>query len=142
MIYSKKFDELTTDELYQIIKLRIEVFGIEQNCCYQDLDDYDYKCIHYFTKNNNEITSYARYVPKNLKWNDASIGRVVTNLHYRKQGLSSQIIKKILMDFKTEKLMISSQVAVLEFYKKLGFKETGDIYYEDKIPHKKMYNKC
>lgn len=92
----KKFDDLTSDELYGILKLRSEVFVVEQNCVYQDLDDKDQFSYHLFLENEGEIIAVSRIIPENVSYEEMSIGRVVVKENFRGQGLSKIMMKKAI----------------------------------------------
>ncbi len=138
----KKFDELTIHELYSILKLRSEVFVVEQNCVYQDVDDKDQKAIHLFFSDQNKIIAYTRLFNKGDYFNQASIGRVVIQEKYRKKGLGHLLIKEsidtINKKFDTNKITISAQTYLKQFYEAHHFKQVGNEYLEDGIPHIKM----
>ncbi len=140
----KKFEELTLKELYQILKLRQEVFIVEQNCPYLDNDDKDYLAIHVMGKDHDEnIQAYTRLIPKGISYSGAaSIGRVVTSAQVRGQGFGRDLmitsIKKTKELFPNTSIKISAQEYLLEFYKSLGFKDLGKYYLEDNIPHAEM----
>lgn len=138
--YIKTFDELTNKELYEILKIRNEVFIMEQDCHYLDLDNKDYKAHHIFCINSNEeIAAYARLLPKGVSYPQASIGRVATAKAYRRQELGIDLMKKsidfILNNYETDAIKISAQTYLLEFYKKFSFNPIGEEYLEDEIPH-------
>jgi ElaA protein len=143
VIEIKSFDTLSNDELYAILKLRQEIFVVEQNCAYLDCDDKDQKSHHLMLKNNNQLVAYTRLMPIGLSYKDhASIGRVVTqashrgkNLGYKIMKASVEAIKKL---FPNQNIKISAQVYTLEFYKKIGFEKIGAEYLEDGIPHQAM----
>lgn len=138
MIVKKTFSQLTVDELYEIIKLRTEIFVVEQKSIYQDLDDIDKVATHYYLKNeNDQIISYARFIPKGYKYQTASIGRVVTKKEARKKGISKQLLTYVIENH-LEPITISAQVQAQSFYEKLGFSPTNETYLEDGIPHLKM----
>src|SRR5690625_7721587 len=87
----KTFDELTNHELYQILKTRVDVFVVEQTCPYPEIDDYDQHAIHYFLKEKNNLVAYTRLLPSQLRYNEASIGRVlVTRSEERRVGEERQ----------------------------------------------------
>ncbi|MFK5880176.1 MAG: GNAT family N-acetyltransferase [Flavobacteriaceae bacterium] len=141
----KTFSQLTTSEIYQILRLRSEVFVVEQDCVYQDVDDKDQKAIHLFFTNENEVVAYTRLFAPGLYFDAASIGRVVVSLEYRKDGLGHQImdasIKVVQQKFNTSKITISAQTYLNFFYESHGFIQKGNEYLEDGIPHIKMvYN--
>lgn len=141
-LFVKKFDELSINELYATISLRMAVFCVEQNCPYQDLDGQDQAAMHVFTKNHDNITAYARIIKKNKHC--SLIGRVVVNPQYRKQGLAKQIMHHcidVVKQSTAEKIELSAQSYLQAFYSKLGFESTGDYYLEDDIPHEHMQMK-
>lgn len=136
----KTFEDLTNKELYEILKIRNEVFIIEQDCHYLDIDNKDYKAHHIFCINSNEeIAAYARLLPKGVSYSLASIGRVATAKAYRRQELGIDLMKKsiafIFNNYETNSIKISAQTYLIEFYKKFGFVPIGEEYLEDEIPH-------
>jgi len=139
----KKFDELTPTELYQILQLRNEVFVVEQNVVYQDADGKDYKALHVFLKDNNRIISYIRICKPGDYFKNACIGRVVTHPSYRRRGIGYKIVQKgidiITQEMKADTIEISAQKYLLQFYNDLGFKEEGEEYLEDGLPHFRMF---
>lgn len=141
-IQIKTFHELTPLELYQILKLRCEVFIVEQRCPYLDEDDKDIQSIHLMGYYNENLVAYTRILPPGLSYNEASIGRVVTHTDYRKFGFGKHImlisIQMIQQHFQTEQIVISAQQYLEKFYQNLGFKTESDIYLEDDIPHIQM----
>ena len=138
----KSFDELTVAELYAMLQLRMEVFTVEQNCVYQDVDDKDQKSFHLAGWDGNKLVAYCRILPPGISYTEASIGRVVTSPAYRKSGcgrdLMTKAIVKTLSQFTCSKITISAQFYLKQFYESLGFTAFGDIYLEDNIPHIKM----
>ena len=138
----KSFNDLTPEELYNILKLRSEVFVVEQNCVYLDTDDKDQQSFHLSGWNENDLVVYARILPPGLAFEEASIGRVVTNPTYRKTGsgrlLMQHAIEKTLLQFAVSEIKIGAQLYLLSFYSSLGFKQSGPEYLEDGIPHIKM----
>lgn len=138
----KSFESLTVHELYAILQLRSKVFVVEQNCPYQDMDDTDKKALHLFAVDNNKAIAYARLIPPGISYEQASIGRVVVDPDQRGLALGKQLmkeaIKQIQKNFNTSDITISAQLYLLKFYNELGFKETGETYLEDNIPHIKM----
>ncbi len=130
------------NELYEILKIRAEVFVVEQNCVYQDLDSKDKASYHLFLEDSEEIAAYLRILPKGISYPEIAIGRVLTKASYRKKGLAKEIMKKAI-DYITDsleekKIRISAQLYLLEFYKELGFEPISDIYLEDGIEHIEM----
>lgn len=140
--FIKKFSELTTTELYSILKLRSEVFVVEQNCVYQDVDNKDQKAIHLFISDENEVIAYTRLFNKGDYFNQASIGRVVVHQKYRNKKLGHLLmkdsIKAIEKHYNTSKITISAQTYLKNFYESHQFKQVGEAYLEDGIPHIKM----
>ena len=136
------YKELSTDQLYKILKLRSEVFVVEQNCAYQDLDNKDDKAIHLIGEINKEIVAYTRIFKKGDYFNNSSIGRVLVRKDYRKKEYGKVIMKKsieiIKLDPKEEEIELSAQKYLTKFYTDLGFKKKGEEYLEDNIPHVKM----
>jgi len=139
---TKTFLELTTTELYQILELRSEVFVVEQDCVYQDVDGKDQKSLHVFGLKNDKIIVYTRIFKPGDYFKNASIGRVVVSSKERKFGfghlLMKASIKAIEHDFKVSKITISAQVYLKKFYESHGFIKIGEDYLEDGIPHIEM----
>ena len=137
----KKFDELTTNELYEILKLRAEVFVVEQDCPYQDLDDKDKCAYHLFLEDDGGSTVIAvlRILPDNIAYEDMAIGRVIVKKSHRGQGLSKVMMRKainfIIEDLGKKRIKLSGQAYLREFYEDLGFERVSDIYLEDGIDH-------
>ena len=141
----KSFEELTTSELYQIIKARVDVFVVEQNSPYPDLENYDQKAIHIWAENDGEVLAYCRIFDKGIKYPETSIGRVLTTEKGRGKSLGKQLIQyaveTIENRFKTPEIRISAQDYLLRFYSYFGFSETEKKYLEDNIPHTEMVRK-
>lgn len=141
----KAFNELTITELYQILRLRSEVFVVEQDCVYQDVDDKDQIGLHLFISDENKVVAYTRLFSPGLYFESASIGRVVVASENRKDGLGNELmdasIKAIQENFNTSKITISAQTYLQKFYESHGFIKEGNEYLEDEIPHIRMiYN--
>lgn len=139
---TKSFKELNTIELYQILQLRSEVFVVEQDCVYQDIDFKDQKALHILGYKNNKIVAYTRIFKPEDYFKNASIGRVVVAAAERKFGygiyLMEASIDVIKTHFNVEEITISAQVYLKKFYTSLGFNQIGDEYLEDGIPHIRM----
>jgi len=135
----KTFAQLTTDELYEILQLRAEVFVVEQDCVYQDIDGKDAKALHLFAFKNKSIVAYARIFGPGDYFKDASIGRVVVKQSERKNGFGHKLMKAankaVENHFNTAKIHLSAQQYLVKFYKAHGYKEVGKGYLEDGIPH-------
>lgn len=138
----KRFDELTLEELYAILKVRSEVFVVEQQCCYLDLDSLDQISLHLFTKHKNEILAYCRIVPKGIRFADICISRVITAPKARRSGLGRALIKQathyITEELGEETIRLSGQAYLQNFYESLGFQTASGRYLEDNIPHYEM----
>ncbi|GGK38475.1 MULTISPECIES: GNAT family N-acetyltransferase [Flavobacteriaceae] len=138
-IQVKTFAELTKEELYQILQLRSEVFVVEQDCVYQDIDYKDQKAIHVLGFKNNKIIAYTRVFKPGDYFNEASIGRVVVAEKERKfkygYSIMEASIEAISTYFNETTIKISAQTYLKKFYNSLGFIQTGDDYLEDGIPH-------
>ena len=141
-IVVKHFHELTTQELYNILQLRSEVFVVEQNCIYQDIDEKDQKAIHIFSTENNKTIAYSRIFNEGEYFENPSIGRVVVKKEKRGTELGKKIMiegaKYIKQNFINKNIEISAQKYLKEFYTNLGYKFTGNEYLEDGIPHIRM----
>ena len=137
-----KYQDLGPDRLYEILKLRSEVFVVEQKCAYQDLDNKDEKALHLLGEENNKIIAYTRIFRKGDFFKNSSIGRVLVKKEYRNKDYGRKImissIEKLKKDPKEEKIELSAQKYLLKFYSELGFEKTGEEYLEDNIPHVKM----
>ncbi len=135
----KTFKDLNTEELYKILQLRSEVFVVEQDCVYQDIDSKDQKALHVIGFKNDEVVAYTRIFKSGDYFKDASIGRVVVKESERKYGYGKVImeasIKAVEENLKETKIHISAQEYLIKFYSSLGFKQVGEGYLEDGIPH-------
>lgn len=136
----KKFEELTTKQLYEILKLRSEIFVVEQNCPYQDLDGIDYNSLHIFFEQNSKVIAYLRIFPKQGDENAIQIGRVVTMPHGSGLGkkLMEEGIKTIKSTTNATRVYLEAQTYSIGFYEKFGFKVISDEFILDGIPHVKM----
>lgn len=138
-IEAKYFSELTTDELYSLLQLRSEVFVVEQDCVYQDVDSKDQKALHILGYKGEKLIAYTRLFKGGDYFENASIGRVVVIENERKAGYGHEIIKAsiaaISEEFNETKIKISAQTYLKKFYELHGFKQTGEGYLEDGIPH-------
>lgn len=141
----KTFEEFTVTELYAVLKARIDVFVIEQNCPYPDLDNYDQKAVHIWAEEYGQVLAYCRVFDKGIKYEETSIGRVLTTELARGKSLGKQLIQyaveTIENRFHTPEIRISAQDYLLRFYSGFGFEDTGNKYLEDDIPHTEMIRK-
>ncbi|RAV29351.1 GNAT family N-acetyltransferase [Sinomicrobium soli] len=135
----KSFDELSLRELYDILRLRSEVFVVEQDCVYQDIDGRDSGALHLIGKKGDEVVAYTRIFRPGMYFEEASIGRVVVKGNYRQYGYGHDIIKAsitaIANHFSEKRIRISAQEYLVRFYEKHGFEQEGEGYLEDGIPH-------
>lgn len=136
----KHFDELGTQELFEIYKLRVSVFVVEQSCPYQEVDDADRQAYHIVLRDGDGIEAYARVLPKGVNLEDVSIGRVIAVS--RRCGLGSRIVAAAIDTAReklhAEKITVEAQTYARGMYEKLGFVQTSDEFLEDGIPHVKM----
>ena len=140
--YIKSFSELNTNELYQILQLRAEVFVVEQDCVYQDVDGKDQKSLHVFGTKNNKIIAYTRIFKPGDYFKNASIGRVVVVASERKFGFGHDVMKASILAiknyFKEDIITFSAQVYLKKFYESHQFIQVGEEYLEDGIRHIRM----
>lgn len=138
----KRFNELSLQELYQMLQLRSEVFVVEQNCVYQDIDGKDEKALHLLGSHDGKVILYCRLFAPGYYFENASIGRVVICTAYRdkKWGhlLLQQAIEGIKESYNTGTITISAQLYLKKFYENHGFIQQGETYLEDGIPHIQM----
>ena len=135
----KKYNDLSIDELYSILKIRQQVFIIEQACNYLDADGYDQKSMHLIAYKQNSIVAYMRIVNAGEIDNNISFGRILVHKKFRKRGIGHQLVMKGINFFaKNETIVMSAQCYLERFYNNLGFQKIGSEYLEDNIPHVKM----
>lgn len=138
----QKFEFLTVQELYAILRLRSEVFVVEQTCIFQDMDNKDQSSYHLMGWENNILAAYTRLVPPGIAYPEASIGRVVTSPTARGSGIGRLLMEKsieqtFLLYGKTP-IRLGAQLYLKNFYESLGFRQTSDVYIEDGIDHIEM----
>lgn len=136
----KSFTELTNQELYALLRLRSEVFVVEQNCVFLDMDDKDAHCHHLMGYHQNVLVAYTRIVPKGIAYNEyVSIGRVVTSPQARGAGtgklLMEESIARTISLYGNDTIKIGAQLYLKKFYESFGFVQSGDVYDEDGIDH-------
>ena len=140
----KRFDELTLEELYAILRLRADVFVVEQNCPYQDLDDKDQAALHLYLRNENGIRAYLRIMDRGVSHRCVSIGRVIAV--DRRQGLATELLRRAVCaareEFHADQIYLEAQVYAKALYEKLGFRQISDEFLEDGIPHVQMLLDC
>lgn len=136
------FEELSGAELYEIIKLRVDVFIVEQKCPYPELDNLDQRCLHLVYRESGKVLAYARLVPAGLKYDIPSIGRVIVQPDARGRGLAKLLVAKCIgvihSEWGTQEIQLQGQVYLQNFYQSFGFQPISEIYDEDGIPHVDM----
>ena len=139
-LHKKSFGQLTIDELYELLRVRSEVFVVEQNCVYQDLDGDDQPSIHLWLTVEGKVVALARVCPAGTHMKEVSIGRVITT--ERGKGFGRQImlhaIDAAIEHFNAERIDIEAQEYAKGFYESVGFKQSSDAFMLDGIPHVKM----
>ena len=137
--YCKDYNELSVDELYSILRVRQEVFIIEQNCNYLDADNYDKTSKHLMCVKNQELIAYMRIIPIQGMFETIYFGRILVKKEFRKMGLGALLINKGIELFsKSEVISMSAQLYLKDMYMRFGFTPIGEEYLEDNIPHIKM----
>lgn len=139
---TKKFKDLSVNELYDALRLRTTIFVLEQNCVYVDQDNLDQKSLHVMGYVGKQLVAYARIVPPGVIYKTVSIGRVVVDEKHRGKEMGNllmkEAIKQAVKKYKPEVITISAQKHLEKFYGRLGFVSIGKMYLEDNIPHIKM----
>lgn len=138
-IHIKTYNELTKDELYDALQLRSEVFVVEQDCVYQDIDGKDRKAIHVLGYLNNILAAYTRCFAPGIYFEEAAIGRVIVKEGFRGKSFGHLIMEKSMSAIKdiygTTNIKLSAQTYLIPFYEAHGFNTVGEGYLEDGIPH-------
>lgn len=138
----KSFVELNTIELYKLLELRTNVFVVEQNCPYPELDNKDQQAIHVWAQKDGRNIAVARLLPPGVSYREWSFGRIATHINYRGKGIGQQLMISLMAYMKTHYLglpiRISAQAHLEKFYSEFGFVSTGKSYLEDGIPHIEM----
>lgn len=137
--FVKSFSELSTKEFFEIVKLRVAVFVVEQNCPYQEVDDEDETALHTWLQEGQEIVGYTRIMDQG---ETTVMGRVIVSPKYRGKELGKKLVNNSLRVieemFSNKDLVIGAQAYLLRFYQDFGFEVISDVYLEDDIPHVKM----
>ncbi len=145
-LISKRFELLTPFELYDALRLRSDIFVVEQNCAFLDPDNKDQHCHHLLLYQGNELAAYARLVPAGLSFAEMSIGRVVTSQAVRGTGVGKKLMQEAINTcyelFVKGPIRIGAQVYASKFYENLGFMQAGEVYDEDGIDHIEMVKKA
>ena len=137
----KPYNDLSKDQFFDILKLRIEIFVVEQCCYYQELENEDKEAFHVSIYNDGIIVAVGRIIP-NLHNKEVKIGRIAVKMEHRKKGLAYKMMKDIMnfisKKYKNFSVLLSAQTYLIEFYQSFGFKEIGNTYLEDGIEHINM----
>ncbi|WP_439881869.1 GNAT family N-acetyltransferase [Pontibacter sp. MBLB2868] len=135
----KDFNALTPQEMYALLRLRSEVFVVEQNCVFLDLDDKDQECQHLLLYQENHLAAYARLVPPGVSYTQMSIGRIITSPATRGTGLGKILVEMAIEEcyrlFGHGPIKIGAQLYAKKFYESFGFEQSGEVYDEDGIDH-------
>lgn len=138
----KFFDDLTAHELYAIMRLRSEVFVLEQQCIYQDADNKDLSAYHLMIQDGDTLIAYARLLPPGISYEYMSIGRVISKQDYHRKGAGRLLMKEAIKAchelFGEGPIRIGAQLYLKKFYESFGFVQTGEVYLEDDIEHIEM----
>lgn len=138
----KSFQHLNVNELYDLLRLRSEVFVVEQNCVFLDQDNKDQQCYHLLLYADDKLAAYSRLVPAGISYTEVSIGRVITSPDFRGSGLGKKIMHLAIQGcqdlFGLVDIRIGAQIYALPFYQSLGFIIAGEVYDEDGIEHVEM----
>jgi len=138
----KKFEELAPLELYEILRLRSEVFVVEQNCVFLDMDDKDQFSHHLQGRIDEKLAAAVRILPPGLAYDEPSIGRVVSSPLFRRKGVGIELMKTAIQEtislYGNLPIKIGAQLYLKKFYESFGFLQCSETYLEDDIPHIKM----
>ena len=141
-IQVRKFSELTSPQLYEMLRLRSEVFVVEQDCVYQDIDNKDQYALHILGYEEGVLAAYTRIFDAGKYFDKPSIGRVIVKMEYRKRNLGHEILRASIETvesvFGKQAIEISAQTYLEKFYNTHGFMAVGETYLEDGIPHVRM----
>ncbi|MBD3616515.1 MAG: GNAT family N-acetyltransferase [Gracilimonas sp.] len=138
-IIYKTFKELSSKQLEDVFRLRQQVFIIEQNCFYEDIDGYDDTANHLLFYEGDKLAAYLRVFEPGLKYEgEASLGRIVVSKNFRGTGLGAKLVKKGIELCRGVPIRIEAQAALKAYYNQLGFKEEGEVYSVDDIDHLQM----
>jgi ElaA protein len=142
----KTFSELTLEQVYSILALRAEVFVVEQQCAYQDVDGKDPLSYHVWLEEEGKVVAYCRLLPAGVSYSIPAIGRVVTSSTVRGKGygkrMMEEAVKQCELIFPGQDICLSAQYHLKLFYNQFGFAEEGSVYLEDAIPHVHMHRKA
>lgn len=137
--HMKHFSELTNEQLYKLLKARVDVFVVEQECPYEEIDNVDQLAMHYFAEHNGKIAATVRILPRNTTYEEVAIGRVLVVKEFRGKGLAREIMQGAISfvheEWEEKEIKLQAQTYLQSFYESLGFKQVSDVYEEDQIPH-------
>ena len=140
VLHKKLFRELTVDELYELLRVRAEVFVVEQDCVYQDMDGDDQVSVHLWLTDGGKVVALCRVCPAGTHMEDVSIGRVITT--ERGKGYGKRImlegIKVAQEHFNAKRIDIEAQEYARGFYEQVGFRQSSEPFMLDGIPHIRM----
>jgi len=136
--FHRTYEELSNKELEDLFRLRQQIFIIEQQCFYEDIDGYDDKASHLLIYDEKDLSAYLRIFKPGIKYEEASLGRIVVAPSYRGTGLGEKLIRKGVKLCGGGKIRIEAQAALINYYNQLGFKEEGEVYSVDDIDHIQM----
>ncbi|WP_227396460.1 GNAT family N-acetyltransferase [Jeotgalibacillus aurantiacus] len=138
----KRFDELNTRELYNILQARNAIFVVEQECAYHEIDGHDPDCWHLSLKIDGELAAYSRLLERGVKYDIASIGRIIVPEKFRGNGLARLLVQRsidiMVNDWKEKEIKLQAQTYLRDFYESFGFEATSEEYLDDGIPHVDM----
>ncbi len=138
----KTFENLSVNELYDILRLRSAIFVVEQNCVYLDPDGKDKLGLHLFGEFNGKIVAYSRLFKAGISFDNSSIGRVTVDINYRDRKWGHDLMRESIAGIKSHfgesKITIGAQLYLKNFYESHGFVQTSEMYLEDDIPHIEM----
>lgn len=140
-IHAGSIEELSSHDLYRILKLRQDIFIIEQDCIYADIDDVDFFSEHLYLKDEDLVIACSRIVPAHKKFDVPSIGRIAVHKNYRKKGLGKELVQRsldILSKKNIDTVIIEAQSYLQAFYESMGFQKSSEPYDVDGISHIKM----
>ncbi|MDX1592166.1 MAG: GNAT family N-acetyltransferase [Balneolaceae bacterium] len=140
-VYYEQFEDIPVRTLYDILKLRQDIFIIEQDCIYEDIDRLDLHSSHLVLFDEESLAGYSRLVPPGVKYDDISIGRIAISQDYRNRGLGKELVQRSIRIAESagfKRIRIEAQTYLNEFYRELGFRSDGDEYILDGIPHREM----
>jgi ElaA protein len=138
----KAFENLSVNELYDILRLRSEIFVVEQNCVYLDPDGKDKLAVHLFGEFEGKIVAYSRLFKPGISFDNSSIGRVTVDINFRDRKWGHDLMRESIAGIKSHfgesKITIGAQLYLKKFYESHGFVQTSEMYMEDDIPHIEM----